>query len=113
MTVPDERDGEADAGASPGVTIIGVDAAADPKNVGLARGVVVDGQLRVLEIGLIARKLGELVERVASWVTPPTLLAIDAPLGWPRALGLGLSRHCGEGNGGSQLERGIRLERDR
>lgn len=75
------------------VTIIGIDSAVDPKNVGLARGVLANGQLRLIEVASVQRRPDELVERVASWVTLPTLLAIDAPLGWPRALGLQLSEH--------------------
>ena len=51
--------------ASTAITVLGIDAAAEPRNVGLARGVV---------------------EKIAAWTRPPTLLAIDAPLGWPRAL---------------------------
>ena len=75
--------------------LIGIDSATDPKKVGIAlarRGE--DGRW-----ALVAAERGEahasLAARLASWLpaSGPALLAIDAPLGWPRALGPALSRH--------------------
>lgn len=75
------------------ITVIGIDAAADAKNVGLAYGVVEGGRLRLREVCPGVGKQPELVERIVAWVRPPALLAIDAPLGWPRALGQELHGH--------------------
>jgi hypothetical protein len=79
--------------ATPTIAVIGVDAAVDAKNVGLARGLVTEGRLRLLETGGLARTTDALVEQIAAWFMPPTLLAIDAPLGWPRTLGQRLPDH--------------------
>ena len=75
-------------------TIIGIDCATRPEKVGLARGAVDDDRLRILEATTGSR--GRLVaEQVARWITktPPTLLALDAPLGWPKDLGIALVQH--------------------
>lgn len=78
---------------APTIAIIGIDAATDPKNVGLARGVVEGGELCLLEVCPGLARTDALVERIAAWTRPPTLLAVDAPLGWPQALGRLLADH--------------------
>lgn len=73
--------------------IIGIDAATQPKKTGLARGHLDDGRLVVMDTAL-GSEVESLVGTVASWCTAgPTLLAIDAPLGWPAPLAQGLHGH--------------------
>lgn len=84
-----------------GVQIIGIDCAAQPKGFGLARACVQDGRLEILEV--TKRRdgdncFGELSDQVQRWIAgaePPgrTLLALDAPLGWPVHLTRALHDH--------------------
>ena len=75
-------------------SIIGIDCATDPKRIGLARGRVTADGLVLDRLGKVAR--GELVaDRVLDWMAGQerVLLAMDAPLGWPAALGDLLASH--------------------
>lgn len=74
-------------------TIVGIDAATSPKKIGLAHGELDGDAVRVIEATL-GSEVDSVVETIASWATGNrVLLAVDAPLGWPRALGRGLHRH--------------------
>ncbi|MBL4685824.1 MAG: DUF429 domain-containing protein [Nannocystaceae bacterium] len=73
-------------------TVIGIDAATQPKKIGLARGTL-DGHDLVIEEALLGSEAESVLESIASWISGPTLLAIDAPLGWPAPLGRGLYEH--------------------
>ena len=75
--------------------ILGVDCATNPRKVGLARASWRNGAVRLVEAELGPRTLRELVQRLGSWLAdaPATLLALDAPLGWPSPLGAALDRH--------------------
>jgi len=77
---------------SMGPTIIGIDAATEPKKVGLARGWV-DGERVVVSDARIGSRIPSVAETIAGWIEGPTLLAIDAPLGWPAPLGRALVGH--------------------
>lgn len=68
--------------------ILGVDCATKPKNTGLC--CVLDHRIEHAETGD-----GSVAERLAAWIEPgtPTLLAFDAPLGWPSALAPALVDH--------------------
>lgn len=80
-------------------TIIGVDAATDPKKVGLALGSVQGRRVSIDDARLGASEAG-LVSTVAGWIRSAdrVLLAIDAPLGWPTELGNALMTHqAGQG----------------
>ena len=74
--------------------LIGIDCSANPKNIGIALGTL-DGDVHVhrLEAGI---KKPWQVE--ADWIRQPgtrgVLVAIDAPLGWPRPLAETLPRHA-------------------
>ncbi len=72
-------------------TIIGIDAATDDVRTAVARGIANGGEVRVEEV------LGRWsADRVAAWIRsagPRVLLAIDAPLGWPRDLARALGGH--------------------
>ncbi|MCW8907758.1 MAG: DUF429 domain-containing protein [Sedimenticola sp.] len=75
-------------------SIIGIDCATDPKRIGLARGRMTADGLVLERLGKVAR--GEPVaERVVDWIAGQerVLLAMDAPLGWPAALGDALAFH--------------------
>lgn len=76
-------------------TIIGIDCAVDPKRVGLAVGRFRPGrrlQIRSVHLGPWRASLAA---SLSDWIDPrrPTLLALDAPLGWPQTLGDRLARH--------------------
>ena len=71
------------------VQIIGIDCAAQPNDFGLARGLVRE---RTVEIVEVSKGKGSdncfdaLVRQVQDWINEEpgaTLLALDAPLGWP------------------------------
>jgi predicted RNase H-like nuclease len=74
--------------------IIGIDCATDPKRVGLARGRVTADGLMVDRLGKVS-KWESVADRVVDWIADENrvLLAMDAPLGWPAALGNALAVH--------------------
>ena len=74
-------------------TIIGIDCAVDPKKRGVAVGSF-DGSSCSIQLSA-ARTDAEIAALVfqASEQNSRTLLAIDAPLGWPTALGCTLNSH--------------------
>jgi hypothetical protein len=74
--------------------IIGIDCATVTKKVGLARGFLSDGELIIDQLTKPAARQS-VCDVVADWIDPniPTLLALDAPLGWPEALGQQLNVH--------------------
>lgn len=77
------------------VRLIGVDCATDPAKVGLALGRWEGGQVTLLAAGPGGTAAG-LKATLVGWMTPgpePVLVAVDAPLGWPAALGEGLLPH--------------------
>lgn len=89
--------------------IIGVDCATEPRNVGLALA-----ERGSAEASLVAVERGSsstsLARRIAEWMGDgrDVLLALDAPLGWPSALGDALYGH---GAGGAISEAPDRLFR--
>ena len=76
------------------LTIIGVDCATEARRVGLALGQV-DGEEAWLEEVTLGSQVQSLVETISAWAirSRNTLLALDAPLGWPADLGKTLSAH--------------------
>lgn len=72
--------------------IVGIDCATQPEKVGLALAEHSDDGIRILE----ARTGGQGVEStVLGWIgEAPSLLAMDAPLGWPEALPRALAEHA-------------------
>ncbi len=85
------------------MTIIGIDCAAQPTNFGLACAHVERfGENCCLRVSEVVRGHGkdndfsEIVAIIRGWIeedSAPTLLALDAPLGWPCNLGKLLSDH--------------------
>lgn len=85
------------------ITIVGIDCAVDPKKVGLALGKYSDGQVRIDKVRLGGQGDCEPVRIVQDWVCSsdkPTLISLDAPLGWPKPLSEALTEH----NAGKALE---------
>jgi predicted RNase H-like nuclease len=76
------------------ITIIGIDCATDPKRVGLACGYVENQQAKVVDVKVGSSKESNL-DLIRSWLdrTTTTLIALDAPLGWPKKLGETLVTH--------------------
>jgi len=78
------------------INIIGIDCAVNPKHVGIAFGRFSDGHTVVERIEQGSRN-EEPADIVAAWMKgqdDPTLLALDAPLGWPSALAEELPVHA-------------------
>lgn len=75
-------------------TIIGIDCATDDAKVGLARAVMKDGQCTINFAGVCSSEK-EVAEELADWIFghDRVLLALDAPLGWPQAMGRALAKH--------------------
>jgi len=92
---------------SPSVRVIGWDAAVDPRNNALARLTVstdatgepgTAGGRWTIRVDRIRdpRTSRHLVETVAEWCTTdamPVMLCVDAPIGWPEAMGTALVTH--------------------
>ncbi len=77
------------------MTLIGIDCACQSKHVGLARGLWVSGgHLRITDV-LLGSEVPDIVDQVVAWVEREDrcLLALDAPLGWPEAMGRELTGH--------------------
>ena len=76
------------------VVIIGIDCATQDKNIGLALGKLSEGRLQVSK-AISSLRPGGVASTLREWADPnlPTLLAIDAPLGWPQAMGATLLAH--------------------
>ncbi len=96
------------------MTIVGVDCATQPQNVGLARGSFENGVARVDEV-VIGTNDNHIVDTVSGWVssTQGALLAMDAPLGWPAGLGEALSSHKAGDHIPGEANRLFRRETDR
>ena len=73
--------------------VIGADCATDPQRVGIATGRFNDGIVIVEEIALCSTDRSA-ADHVISHIAGPTLVALDAPLGWPVALGDELANHA-------------------
>ena len=77
------------------INLIGVDCATDPRNVGYAFGTFSEQGTVVEQAALGTTKLSP-AEAIADWLanrSGPTLLAMDAPLGWPEPMAQSLANH--------------------
>lgn len=75
--------------------LVGIDCATDASKVGVAYGHVADGALTV-ETVRACSKNRSVASDIAEWIRSDVgsvIIAIDAPLGWPGALGPTLSAH--------------------
>lgn len=76
-------------------TIVGVDCATQEERMGLARGVLSEAGTLAIERVTLGTAGESAAASVSQWITarPAFVLALDAPLGWPKALGGALSKH--------------------
>jgi predicted nuclease with RNAse H fold len=78
------------------ITVVGIDCAVNPKNVGLALGVFRSDRVEVEEV-TAGRTEPSIAAIIEAWLGrrpgSPALLALDAPLGWPETMGTELSGH--------------------
>jgi predicted RNase H-like nuclease len=78
------------------MSIIGIDCATQPNKVGLALGSISNGLLTIDRVEKVGKN-ESIADLVSSWVkgksNTKTLIAIDAPLGWPIKLGEELITH--------------------
>ncbi len=74
--------------------IVGIDCATDPRKVGMARARREFGRWRLVDIARGTTQ-DTPAARIARWAgeDSSTLLALDAPLGWPARLSQDLTRH--------------------
>ena len=75
--------------------LIGIDCATQDSKVGIAWGTLTGTVVEVAE-ALVCGRTVSAASQIADWTrsaSGPTLLAIDAPLGWPTALGPQLINH--------------------
>ena len=93
------------------ITVIGIDCAAQPKNVGLALGSWKSGRTTISETAS-ARTWPAIVSIIRDWVGGPTLLALDAPLGWPASFGPALRGHSAGESIEGEANRLFRRETD-
>lgn len=77
-----------------GMIIIGVDCATEQKKIGLACSSVIKGKMIIAEVA-VGSRIMPAAEMIQKWLQKgqPALLALDAPLGWPIALGQELCGH--------------------
>ena len=75
-------------------TIVGIDCATEAKKVGLAKGILIDDRLQIVDLRC-GETRSRLLDTVFSWIQNErqVLLALDAPLGWPSTLRSALIRH--------------------
>lgn len=76
------------------ITLIGVDCATQDKRMGLARGYLDRDRPHIAEV-TTGDQVDSVVATLAGWIAPrsPTLIALDAPLGWPAKLAQELVKH--------------------
>lgn len=75
------------------MNVIGIDCATDPKKIGLSRARIDNEKLYLLDAKIGNKQFG-IVDQIGDWISDQaTLIAMDAPLGWPDALGAGLKPH--------------------
>ena len=74
--------------------LLGIDCATQPSKVGLALGELRDGVVRITKCRT-ARRSEPPARIAADWLSAydRALVALDAPLGWTRALGASLRPH--------------------
>jgi predicted nuclease with RNAse H fold len=75
--------------------VVGIDCATEDAKIGIALGWVSDGVLEINR-GHLCNKEQSAARTIAGWIkerAEPTLIAVDAPLGWPTALSRDLQAH--------------------
>ena len=74
------------------VDIVGIDCSTNPRKLGLAKGVFINGDLTVTGV---STNQSNHIQVISSWLknSSRALIALDAPLGWPQAMGTNLQGH--------------------
>jgi predicted nuclease with RNAse H fold len=82
-------------GAAVAWTVVGVDCATSPERTGLAYGVVDGNNLLELKRATLGTAGESAAATIAGWIAGAEnyVVAFDAPLGWPAALGVTLASH--------------------
>ena len=78
------------------VQILGIDCATKDEKVGLARATLTNGRLYISDARKSKRRESTPISILIEWIgdgSVPTLLALDAPLGWPMQMGERLREH--------------------
>jgi len=74
--------------------LVGIDAATQPKKIGLARGRLERDGTVIIDEAVLGSAVASVPDVIASWLGDGlALLAVDAPLGWPAPLARGLHGH--------------------
>jgi predicted RNase H-like nuclease len=75
-------------------SLIGIDCATQSKKIGLSLGHLDHNQVYVQKV-MTGDQVDSIATTIAGWIRPqsPTLIAMDAPLGWPAALAHQLATH--------------------
>ena len=94
--------------------LVGLDCATQPKNTGLARATLDGGHLTVHE-ARTGRSAEDIVDTLATWLAsaPEAVFALDAPLGWPLAMGTVLAAHQAGGSLAPEADQMFNRETDR
>ena len=98
-----------------GIFLIGVDCATEPNKTGLARAEFDGEGCSLLDVKMGSNRLRP-ASQICEWISDdsPTLIALDAPLGWPDSFGNKLTRHkAGQPIKGTCLETFFNRETDR
>jgi hypothetical protein len=76
-------------------TIIGIDCAAQPRDIGLALGCFDGRTTTIAQVTAGLKTMDDVVNTTIGWMPSrgQILMALDAPLGWPIALGSVLVKH--------------------
>ena len=100
-------------GSSP-TTVVGIDCAVDPRKVGIAIASFAGRRASIQKVSLGSSD-GQIVDLVVETMrgSNKTLIALDAPLGWPRELGAALQEHAAGAHIPTQPNRLFRRETDR
>jgi Protein of unknown function (DUF429) len=77
------------------IGLIGIDCSTDPRFTGLARGYLADDDRVIVSEAVTGNRKSDPAEIVVSWLRAceRAIIALDAPLGWPRALSKALRSH--------------------
>ena len=95
-------------------TIVGIDCASQDANIGLARGTLSSAGLMLELVQPGKNREASVAQVIAGWLKDPrVLLAIDAPLGWPRTLADALQNHHAGQPIAGEATRLMRRETDR
>lgn len=97
------------------MNLVGIDCATEDKNIGVAFAVFDDRKLKVSR-AFVCNHKEKAADAISNWLrkqTEPTLLALDAPLGWPQTMSRVLASHRAGGELAVEANLMFRRETDR